>query len=281
MIVATWSAIFLAALTCLWFEARLLSLFLLLAGYAAALVSGQLAPVGTIGLLLLLLAAWAALQPQRRWQWSGHALFIALALALNLHWLPGFHNLRVIDAVHFTSEAVPFSMYLNLDKPLTGFWLLLCLPWIRAPHNLRRTLAATALCALLTSTLCMGMAWCLGLLTWAPKMPAQTGLWLLNNLLLVSFAEEAFFRGYLQGGIRRLLDSSKLADTLSIGIASTLFGLAHAGGGWRLALVASAAGAGYGLAYRWGGLRAAVLTHVAVNGVHFLLFTYPLLQGLR
>jgi membrane protease YdiL (CAAX protease family) len=275
MIIATWSAIFLAALAGFWFQARRLGLVLLLAGYSSALWSGLLAPAALPWLLLLLLAGWAARQQQRPWQYGGHALFIALALALSLHWLPGFHNLRVIDAVHFTPEAAPFTLYLNLDKPLAGFWLILCLPWLGERYCLRRTLGVAARYGLLTSAVCMGMAWSFGLLGWAPKMPAQTWLWLLNNLLLVSLAEEALFRGYLQGGLRRLLASRQYAEVWAIGSAATLFGLAHAAAGWRMALVAGVAGVGYGLAYRRGGLRAAVLTHVALNTVHFLCFTYP------
>jgi hypothetical protein len=60
MIIATWSAIFLAALSIFWFQARRLGLLLLLAGYGGALWSGMLTPAALPWLLLLLLAGWAA-----------------------------------------------------------------------------------------------------------------------------------------------------------------------------------------------------------------------------
>ena len=45
-----------------------------------------------------------------------------VAVGLGFHALPGFDNPRVVGPVRFTPDAVPFSMHLNLDKPLAGFW---------------------------------------------------------------------------------------------------------------------------------------------------------------
>jgi CAAX protease family protein len=96
--------------------------------------------------------------------------------------------------------------------------------------------------------------------------------------LLVSVVEEAFFRGYLQGGIARLLDGHRFGRTIAIVVAALLFGLMHLpGGGWMWVIFATVAGLAYGLAYRFGGLAAAVLAHFALNATHFLLFTYPML----
>ena len=55
-------------------------------------------------------------------------LFIAVAAALFLHLMPGFHNPLVIPRAPLSPDAVPFSMYLNLDKPLVAFWIILALP---------------------------------------------------------------------------------------------------------------------------------------------------------
>ncbi|MDI9654439.1 CPBP family glutamic-type intramembrane protease, partial [Burkholderia cenocepacia] len=44
-----------------------------------------------------------------------------------------------------------------------------------------------------------------GMVGWAPKWPPSGWLWLANNLLLVTLAEEALFRGYVQGGLTRVL----------------------------------------------------------------------------
>lgn len=276
----TWIALFLAAPTTLIARIRWPGAALLILACCVALAFGQLAPASLLALLLLVVAAYAisADRPQAI-RYSGHVLFIALAVALSMHWLPGFHNQRVIGPERVTPDAVPFTMYLNLDKPLIGFWLLLAVPWLRARHDLRTTLKVGLLCMLATTAACLMVAQLLGVVAWAPKHPADSGLWLLNNLFLVSITEEALFRGYLHGGLARLLARWQHADGIALCVSAVVFGLAHAPGGWQWIVLASIAGIGYGLAWRYGGLQASVLAHFGLNAAHFFLFTYPMLQS--
>nr|WP_241018909.1 CPBP family intramembrane glutamic endopeptidase [Paraburkholderia sp. Tr-20389] len=252
---------------------------LLILACCAALALGQLAPVSLIALALLIVAAYA-ISPERARpiRYAGHVLFIALAVALSMHWLPGFHNQRVIGPERITPDAVPFTMYLNLDKPLIGFWILLAVPWLRVRHEPRTTLKVGLLCLLATTAACLTVAQLLGVVGWAPKHPADSGLWLLNNLFLVSITEEALFRGYLQGGLARLLARWKHAELIALCVSAIVFGLAHAPGGWQWIVLAAIAGTGYGVAWRYGGLQASVLAHFGLNAAHFFLFTYPMLQ---
>lgn len=255
-------------------------LALLCTGYGLALSYGQLDWPAAASIALLIAIGVAVRQPRRQWlRTLGHGAFVVMALALALHWLPGFNSDRVIGPQRFTADAVPFSMYLNLDKPLIGFWLLLACPWIASHHrllsSLRATLTALAFCALAT----LGGAWLLGIIHWAPKWPDQAWLWLANNLLLVTVVEEVLFRGYIQGGLSRRLNNLPHGQTLSLLLTALLFGAAHAGAGWQWVLLATIAGIGYGLAYRFGGLGAAIATHLGLNLLHFGLFTYPMLAG--
>jgi membrane protease YdiL (CAAX protease family) len=253
-------------------------LTLLSAGYVLALTYGYLTAQAIIAIILLLLAGFAVRQNRFRYgPYLGHALFILLALALALHWWPGFHNARMIDQERFTENAVPFSMYLNLDKPLIGFWLLLVCPWIIGRHSLLQAIKAGALTLSLTALVTLGGAWLLGIVEWSPKWPPQAWLWINNNLLLVTVVEEALFRGYLQGGLSQRFQHLPYGEHLALLIASLLFGLAHWGAGWEWVLLATLAGVGYGLAYRFGGLAAAIATHFGLNLLHFGLFTYPMM----
>jgi membrane protease YdiL (CAAX protease family) len=255
-------------------------LTLLSAGYVLALTYGQLTVQASIAIILLLLAAFAVQQQNYRFaRYLGHTLFILLALVLALHIWPGFYNAKMIVQERFTEDAAPFSMNLNLDKPLIGFWLLLVCPWIVGRHSLTQTLKTSALALSLTALATLGGAWLTGIVDWAPKWPDQAWLWTNNNLLLVTLVEEALFRGYIQGGLSRRFKNLPYGENLALLLASFLFGLAHVGAGWQWVLLASLAGAGYGLAYRFGGLGAAIATHFGVNLLHFGLFTYPMLAS--
>jgi membrane protease YdiL (CAAX protease family) len=253
-------------------------LALLSLGYGMALAYGRLGWLAGISVGLLLIAGFAVRQTKLPFgRYLGHGLFIFLALALAMHWLPGFHNGRVTDPQRFTDDAVRFSMYLNLDKPLIGFWLLLVCPWVVGRRSLRLLLYATPVALTLSAVLALGGALLLGVIAWAPKWPDAAWLWLLNNLLLVTLVEEALFRGYIQGGLSRHLKNLRHGENLALILASLIFGLAHAGAGSHWVLLASLAGVGYGLAYRFGGLAAALVTHFGLNVLHFGLFTYPML----
>jgi membrane protease YdiL (CAAX protease family) len=253
-------------------------LTLLSAGYVLALTYGQITAQASIAILLLLLAGFAVQQQHTRYgRYLGHALFILLALTLALHWWPGFHNARMIDQERFTENAMPFSMNLNLDKPLIGFWLLLICPWIIGRHSVLQALKTGALILSLTAIVTLGSAWLVGIVEWAPKWPPQAWLWINNNLLLVTLVEEALFRGYLQGGLSRRFQHLPYGEYLALLIAALLFGMAHWGAGWQWILLATLAGIGYGLAYRFGGLAAAIATHFGLNLLHFGIFTYPMM----
>ena len=68
----------------------------------------------------------------------------------------------------------------------------------------------------------------------------------------------------------------KLGAWPALVLASALFGLAHLGGGWLYAMLATVAGLLYGLIYlHTGRLWLAVLMHASLNFVHLYFFTYP------
>ncbi|MBN3743293.1 CPBP family intramembrane metalloprotease domain-containing protein, partial [Burkholderia sp. Tr-20355] len=141
-----WLALFAAAAFAWHRPLHGLSIILATFGYAVALAFGKLGALALAPLALLAAAAWGVLPARpRAVRIAAHAVFAALAIALSLHLIPGFHNPLVIGPTRFTPDAVPFTMYLNLDKPLVGLWLLWALPWVAPDVALPRALRTGAI----------------------------------------------------------------------------------------------------------------------------------------
>lgn len=280
MPVLVWSTLFLASGCVLLIADRRVTVVLLALSLTVALLAGMLQPIALPAIALLGASLIMALHAQRMpSRMAAHALFIALTVALATHLLPGFHNTLIYNQQRLSADAIPFTMYLNLDKALPGFAILLLCPWARQSQSRQKNWRGTLLIAALTCTACLLLAQGFGLMRWEPKWPVLAGIWLLNNLLLVSLSEEAFFRAYLQGGLSRAWASRRHGTSYALACSAALFGLVHLAAGWRFALVAGLAGLGYGFAYRHGGIKAAVLVHFALNAVQFFLFTYPMLAA--
>lgn len=253
---------------------------MLLAGtMAVAWVAGFVAPAGVAALLVL--AALCHVR-QRTGSTIARALLLAavivLALALALHKVPGFANPMLLRDVQVSPGAAPVTQYLNLDKATVG--MLLC-AYFCAPARRRADWCALRPAwpiVLATPVVVLAGALLSGTVAIDPKLPAFTPLFLVTNLLFTCVAEEAFFRGVIQGGLLAALAGKRHGPAIAIGVASVLFGVAHAGGGVAMIVLATLAGVGYGLAaWRSGRIEAAILTHFVVNALRFLLVTYPML----
>lgn len=264
-----WLALGLAVLLCLARQQRS-GLILLGVALLTALWLERLSPVAALVSLAGLLLAWRT--PGLSQPWRGVALTLVLlwAMALTLHLVPGFDNLKVLDRVQAGPASVPFTLYLNLDKPLIFFGLLLAWPALLGPGGAMRwrplALLMLPLAALLIT------AWQLGALKPEVGLPHWWWLFAFNNLVFTCVAEEALFRGLIQQGV-----ASRSKPWLGLLVASLLFGAAHLAGGPLLVLFAALAGVCYGLAFQLSGrLSVAILLHFLFNFAHLALFTYPL-----
>lgn len=264
-----WAVLALAVLLCL-ARRRIPGLFLLGIALLGALWLGRITPLALTVSVAGLLLAWRTPALPQPWRGMALALVMLWAIALTLHLVPGFDNLRVLDRVQAGPASVPFTLYLNLDKPLIFFGLLLAWPTLLGPGGPLRW-RPLALLLLPLATLLIA-AWQLGALKPEVGLPRWWWLFAFNNLLFTCVAEEALFRGFIQQAI-----TTRSRAWAGICIASLLFGAAHLAGGPLLVLFATLAGACYGLAFQLSGrLGVAILLHFLFNFAHLALFTYPL-----
>ncbi|TWX71805.1 CPBP family intramembrane metalloprotease [Colwellia demingiae] len=207
------------------------------------------------------------------------ALVIISCIALAAHLLPGFNNLQVLSNVEKSINSMPFTLYLNFDKPMILFALLVLYPALlisKKPITLFKAQNSLRLSALvmLVFILLFSLAILLSLIKYDPQLPSWWWLFALNNLLLTCIIEEVFFRGFIQQKLTSLINP--LAGLI---LTSLLFGIAHFSGGYNFVIVATLAGFLYGLVYlNTGKIWYAILLHFCFNMVHLALFTYPLLK---
>ncbi|KAI3491811.1 hypothetical protein L1887_43913 [Cichorium endivia] len=175
-------------------------------------------------------------------------LCVAIAVALVLHVIPGFHNPKVLDAVVVGPQSIPFSMYFNMDKAVVPFFLITCMPTLFVAKPLYKAGKVGWGILILAIPALLLLAVALGGLRIEPHAPEWFAQFALANIFFVSLAEEALFRGYLQQRLSRIIH-----PVVALLIASVIFGLMHYSGGLLLIIFASLSGIIYGLAWMWSG----------------------------
>ena len=202
---------------------------------------------------------------------------VMISVGLLIHKLPGFNNLKHIDGISLTDSSVPYSMWLNFDKPMIGIIILLVSGYSLKVKS--KDWAKVLKVSLASSFLCLALlivpVTYTDILAYDPKLPEITVIWVINMLLFVCFAEEVFFRYFIQGQLAKLLNI-KHGQYVAIVITSICFGLVHLPMGATFASFAFLAGIFYGYSYhKTKSIEASIITHFIVNMTHFILFTYP------
>ena len=249
---------------------------------ALALATGMLSPLGLVSAALLAALCYALFSERTRgWREQRgtlacaalHVAFVLMAITYLAHLGPGFTKWVVLPQRLLSPHSPPFDVAFNFDKPL--FAIMVLAFGMRAVSPGAMTAASwkvTALTAVVLYPVVFAFASAAGVVQLDVKLPAFLPVWIVANLLLSSFAEEVFFRGYVQ---QRL--TWHIGPMTSLAFTSLLFGAAHLGAGPLFALAALLAGVGYGWVYwRTRSILAASLIHVGLNTVHFVFFTYPL-----
>lgn len=205
-------------------------------------------------------------------------LVFALAFTLELHLIPGFHNLLILDKVKITADAMPFTLYLNFDKTIAGLLIIgLTLPRVNSLANLTLMLKQVFVRLPLVLLIILILSYTFGYVRFEPKLAPQLWLWMISNLFFTCIAEEGLFRGFFQEYLSSF--KYKYAEYVAIVIPALFFGAIHFPGGIKYVILATVAGSLYGWIYKvTRRIEASMLAHFMLNLIHILFFTYPALM---
>lgn len=210
-----------------------------------------------------------------KWQHALAGVFVfIIAMLLLSHRVPGFNNWKYLDAYYFSANALPFTLFLNLDKPF--IFSVLFFFFTITQHSSVNSWKAIARYTLISAAILLAPALMAHYIAFEPKWDVNIVVWALNNFFFVCAAEEMLFRGFIQTELEKITKKPLLA----LIIASLLFGLVHFAGGVVYVGLATLAGLVYGISYqKTGRIIIPMTVHFLVNLLHILLFTYPALKG--
>lgn len=202
-------------------------------------------------------------------------LIFFISILLFLHLIPGFNNFLIIDAVNVSDNGIPYSLYVNFDKLLVAFSLLAYA--IPKPLTLvNRNNHHIVLTIFVSYVVAISIALVSGMVEFDLKLTSYFFYWFFINLFITAFAEEAFFRGFVQSSISVKFNNLKYNHLITIGLSGFLFGIAHFPAGITYVSIATILGCSYAYTYlRSGNIYIPIIGHFVFNLIHFVFFTYP------
>lgn len=190
--------------------------------------------------------------------------------------LPGFSRVTLIEPDLLGQSTAPYGWHFGLAKPIAGLLVFALLgPRCHSPRELFSVIQRWRNW-LLPALIVLFAAWGMGVAV-DIKWPWWTPLFLLSNCLFSALPEEAFFRTFFQHPLQVRFNKAWWI----IPLVGALFACVHVPPvsleAWRFFLLIFIAGMAYAWSFRQTGrMESALLTHICVNGLHFVLLTYPL-----
>ena len=252
---------------------------------ATALISGV---VNFISSLIILLFGFLIYSFYQKKLSSPYKIFIyfgifIIAILSFLHQLPGIDNIEFLTNIKLSKNSSNFDLWLNFDKPLIAIFLLFFIynpPRKFSDYKNIFIQTLKLFVPLLIILLALGTYG--NFLVFDPKFPSFeiTFLWLIKMIFLTIFAEEFFFRFFIQNSVILLFKNSKYfsknPQIIGLIFTSILFGLTHFSQGFIFILLATICGFFYGLRFiRTRYIEASILLHFLINLTHFIFFSYP------
>jgi membrane protease YdiL (CAAX protease family) len=234
-------------------------------------------------LILLFCHYFLKTDPSKSARFLLFCIAMGISLALSFHFLPGFHNWKIVSNLCISLGAYPYSLWFNFDKPFIGLFVLaFSIPLISSKSELLRVLKVSIPMSIVGILVIMAISLYFDLVKWDPKISLIIFIWLIENLIFVSIPEEAFFRGFIQRELYLWFAKTPASGLSSIFITSIFFTLLHLIWVANLSFLCLVfiASVIYGTIYQvTQSIEASILCHFGLNVIHFIFFTYPALQN--
>lgn len=239
---------------------------------------GFLQVSGVIWLFIFMFTCllWQKLESNHWHLFCALSIFV-LSLIFLLHKATGYNNVLMFDNIVLKQNSVPFTQYLNLDKGILGFILLMFI--VPKPKTLSVKIMPSIMLVFAVLTIaCLNLALLMQLVEFDFKLLPMAFAWSCTNLFLTCLVEEAFFRGFIQQQCQSL-SKKMMWQYLCILLSGLLFGLAHFPAGMTYTSIAVVMGSVYAYAYwKSNNIMLPIALHFAFNCIHFFCFSYPYLQ---
>ncbi len=205
---------------------------------------------------------------------------IVLGLAIGLYRPAGFNYPLVLSVNQLYAGGLPFDLFLNTAKTLTGYCIIILLSSNRHNIGYINSRSQQLLLVAILSVLVLTTAYTLLDLQIHIKTLQYILTFGVVNLLATCVSEEAFMRWLLQAQIQgffaRRIKHKFWQEFLSLVITTVIFVAIHFAHNPDTIIVFALAGFAYGLVYTLTkSLLAAIAVHFIVNIIHFSLLTYP------
>ncbi|WP_329478810.1 CPBP family intramembrane glutamic endopeptidase [Francisella sp. 19X1-34] len=182
--------------------------------------------------------------------------------------------------MHISSDAIPFSLYLNYNSLILTYLILIVfsskIKLLSKPNEILSTLKLGILYGLLAILVLLPISYIFSFVKYDFKLTHYTLIFIFVNLIFTCIPEEIFWRGFIQTKIQNYT-----TPTLSVLITSLIFASIHIiFAGIFFAILAFIAGIIYGLAYiKTKRIEVSIICHYLVNIGQFIFFTYPILSS--
>lgn len=134
-----------------------------------------------------------------------------VAIAIYLHFVPGFENFLIAENLQVSPTSVPYTIYVNMDKILMG--LILLFYYKSSACSLtewKRILRLIPIPLVVVCLLLIGSAYAIGYIEFDPKLPDVLIWWIPLNLLGICVMEEVLYRGFIQKELMALFPNTQI-----------------------------------------------------------------------